>query len=49
MPFVTADATSLAQTKYVNEEIDAVLLRLLDKAKVALTKAPKQDYYFMRW
>ncbi len=32
VPFVTADATSLAQTKYVNEEIEAVLLRLLDKA-----------------
>ena len=32
VPFVTADATSLAQTKYVNEEIEAVLLRLLDQA-----------------
>jgi ATP-dependent Clp protease ATP-binding subunit ClpX len=32
VPFVTADATSLAQTKYVNEEIEAVLQRLLDKA-----------------
>ena len=27
VPFVTADATSLAQTKYVNEEIEAVLQR----------------------
>jgi ATP-dependent Clp protease ATP-binding subunit ClpX len=32
VPFVTADATSLAQTKYVNEEIEAVLQRLLEKA-----------------
>jgi len=39
VPFVTADATSLAQTKYVNEEIDAVLLRLLDKAGGSMAKA----------
>ena len=32
VPFVTGDATSLAQTRYVNEEIEAILLRLLDKA-----------------
>lgn len=32
VPFVTADATSLAQTKFVNEEIEAILHRLLDKA-----------------
>jgi len=32
VPFVTADATSLAQTRYVGEEIDAILQRLLDKA-----------------
>ena len=32
VPFVTADATSLAQTRYVNEEIEAILQRLLDKA-----------------
>ena len=32
VPFVTADATSLAQTRYVNEEIDAILQRLVDKA-----------------
>ena len=32
VPFVTADATSLAQTRFVNEEIDAILQRLLDKA-----------------
>jgi ATP-dependent Clp protease ATP-binding subunit ClpX len=32
VPFVTADATSLAQTRYVNEEIEAILQRLVDKA-----------------
>jgi ATP-dependent Clp protease ATP-binding subunit ClpX len=32
VPFVTANATSLAQTRYVNEEIEAVLQRLIDKA-----------------
>lgn len=32
VPFVTANATSLAQTRYVNEEIEAILQRLLDKA-----------------
>ena len=32
VPFVTANATSLAQSKYVNEEIEALLLRLLEKA-----------------
>ena len=39
VPFVTADATSLAQTKYVNEEIEAVLQRLLDKADGDVNKA----------
>ena len=39
VPFVTADATSLAQTKYVNEEIEAVLLRLIDKAGGDIAKA----------
>jgi ATP-dependent Clp protease ATP-binding subunit ClpX len=32
VPFVTADATSLAQSRYVNEEIQAILERLHDKA-----------------
>ncbi|MBP9805352.1 MAG: AAA family ATPase, partial [Candidatus Accumulibacter sp.] len=32
VPFVTADATSLAQTKYVNEEIEVALQRLLERA-----------------
>ena len=31
VPFVTADATSLAQTEYVNEEIEAILQRLLER------------------
>lgn len=39
VPFVTADATSLAQTKYVNEEIEAILERLLDKADGDVGKA----------
>ncbi len=32
VPFVTADATSLAQTRFVNEEIEAILERLADRA-----------------
>lgn len=32
VPFVTANATSLAQSEYVNEEIEAILLRLIEKA-----------------
>ncbi|MBI4743063.1 MAG: ATP-dependent Clp protease ATP-binding subunit ClpX [Betaproteobacteria bacterium] len=39
VPFVTADATSLAQTKYVNEEIEAVLQRLVDRANGSLEAA----------
>ncbi len=39
VPFVTAEATSLAQTRYVNEEIEAVLQRLLDKANGDVAKA----------
>ncbi len=39
VPFVTAEATSLAQTRYVNEEIEAVLRRLVDKADGDLGKA----------
>jgi ATP-dependent Clp protease ATP-binding subunit ClpX len=39
VPFVTADATSLAQTRYVNEEIEAILLRLLGKAGGDLGRA----------
>jgi ATP-dependent Clp protease ATP-binding subunit ClpX len=39
VPFVTADATSLAQTRYVNEEIEAILQRLLDKADGSISRA----------
>ena len=39
VPFVTADATSLAQTRYVNEEIEAILQRLVDKANGDITRS----------
>jgi ATP-dependent Clp protease ATP-binding subunit ClpX len=39
VPFVTAEANSLAQTRYVNEEIEAVLQRLVDKADGDIGKA----------
>jgi ATP-dependent Clp protease ATP-binding subunit ClpX len=39
VPFVTADATSLAQTKYVNEQIEAILQRLIDKAEGNIGRA----------
>jgi ATP-dependent Clp protease ATP-binding subunit ClpX len=39
VPFVTAEATTLAQTRYVNEEIEAVLQRLVDKAGGDIAKA----------
>ena len=39
VPFVTGNATSLAQTQYVNEEIEAILLRLIDKAGGDVAKA----------
>jgi ATP-dependent Clp protease ATP-binding subunit ClpX len=39
VPFVSADATSLAQTRYVNEEIEAILLRLVDKADGNIPRA----------
>src|SRR5258708_19707714 len=39
VPFVTAEANSLAQTRYVNEEIEAVLQRLIDKANGDIGKA----------
>jgi len=39
VPFVTAEATSLAQTRYVNEEIEAILRRLVDKADGDVGKA----------
>jgi len=39
VPFVTAEATSLAQTRYVNDEIEAILQRLVDKAAGDLAQA----------
>ena len=41
VPFVTADATSLAQTRWVNDEIEAILQRLLDKADGDLARAER--------
>ncbi len=39
VPFATAEATSLAQTRYVNEEIEAILQRLVDKADGDVARA----------
>lgn len=39
VPFVTTDATSLAQNQYVGEEIGAILERLVDKADGDTKKA----------
>ena len=39
VPFVTAEATSLAQSRYVNEEIEAILQRLVDRADGDVAKA----------
>ena len=39
VPFVTANATSLAQTQYVNQEIEAALLRLIDRAGGDIARA----------
>jgi ATP-dependent Clp protease ATP-binding subunit ClpX len=39
VPFVTAEATSLAQSRFVNDEIEAVLLRLVERAGGNLEKA----------
>jgi ATP-dependent Clp protease ATP-binding subunit ClpX len=41
VPFVTANATSLAQSEYVNDEIEAILLRLIEKAGGDLEKAQR--------
>ena len=41
VPFVTANATSLAQSEYVNEEIEAILQRLLDKAQGDIERAQR--------
>ena len=41
VPFVTANATSLAQTEYVNDEIEAILQRLIDKAEGDIERAQR--------
>jgi ATP-dependent Clp protease ATP-binding subunit ClpX len=41
VPFVTANATSLAQSEYVNDEIEAILLRLIDKAEGDIGRAQR--------
>ncbi|MDR2636850.1 MAG: ATP-dependent Clp protease ATP-binding subunit ClpX [Zoogloeaceae bacterium] len=41
VPFVTADATSLAQTRYVGEEIVAIMTRLLERADGRLEQAAR--------
>jgi ATP-dependent Clp protease ATP-binding subunit ClpX len=41
VPFVTADATSLAQTRWVNDEIEAILQRLVDKADGDVARAER--------
>ncbi|HEY5993619.1 MAG TPA: ATP-dependent Clp protease ATP-binding subunit ClpX [Gallionellaceae bacterium] len=41
IPFVIANATSLAQSKYVNEEIEALMLRLLNEAGGDLARAQR--------
>ncbi|UCV03960.1 ATP-dependent Clp protease ATP-binding subunit ClpX [Dechloromonas denitrificans] len=41
VPFVTADATSLAQTQFVGDEIEAILHRLVDRAEGDLPRAQR--------
>ena len=41
VPFVTADATSLAQTQFVGDEIEAILHRLLDRASDDIDRAQR--------
>ena len=41
LPFVTADATSLAQTQFVGDEIEAILQRLVDRADGDLQRAQR--------
>ncbi len=41
VPFVTADATSLAQSEYVGEDIEAILHRLLERAGGDLARAQR--------
>ncbi len=46
LPFISADATALAQTRYVNEEIEAILQRLLDAADGDLARAQRGIVFF---
>ena len=39
VPFVTAEATSLAQSRYVTDEIEAIMQRLVDRAEGDVAKA----------
>ncbi len=41
VPFATGNATSLAQSKYVNEEIEALLMRLLEKTDGDVVRAQR--------
>lgn len=41
LPFVTADATSLVQSQYVNREVEAILHRLVDRAGGDVDKAQR--------
>lgn len=41
VPFVTGNATSLAQSEFVNEEIEAILLRLIGKADGDIGRAQR--------
>lgn len=41
VPFATADATSLAQSEFVNHEIEAIIQRLLEKAEGDLPRAQR--------
>ncbi len=41
VPFVTANATSLAQSEYVNDEIEAILERLIDRAEGDVGRAQR--------
>jgi ATP-dependent Clp protease ATP-binding subunit ClpX len=41
VPFVTADATSLAQTRYVSDEIEAILQRLVERSDGHLERAQR--------
>ena len=39
VPFVTAEATSIAQSRYINDEIEAIMQRLVERAGGDLAKA----------